>query len=590
MATEQELKKTNPLHKEFQALLDAEFKNKKVKEGEIIEATVTEISSKYVVADLKLKMEAMIPIEEFKHGDELLKLKVNQKILVFLDRIESGRGEIVVSRDKARRFSAWQKVVRCFENEEEISGEVRTRIKGGYIFYAFDGVLPCFLPSSQLSDRPLKKVDHLLNTKMKVLCVRLDKARGNCSVSRRAVLIKSKNAVLTEALKNLKEGDIIENAVIKAIPDQKWGAFLDLGNNVTALLHQSDISHNRISSITDIFSVGQKIPKVVISKIDKETNRISASIKLLSESPFENIEKKFKVGETYPGEVVKLTDYGAFILITNSDNVSAEGLVHQSQLDFADKNVKPSKILSVSQKVSVKVVSIEKDTKRIALSYKERDGAENPWEKVNAFLGKEAKIKINNITDKAIFGELVDFGLTGILPYREISYDENIEDLKKFKRNEIINVKIISLKDEKIRFSKRSLTKDPLDWFKENNKKIGSVISTKVVEVLKTGVKVAVDPEKKIIVTIKKNLLAIEPADCRPEIYSPNNIMADAKIIELDIKNRKIALSPKAAQQDEQKTLIEKFGEKATTSGATLKNVFEKAIGIAKKKKKKEEK
>ncbi len=197
------------------------------------------------------------------------------------------------------------------------------------------------------------------------------------------------------------------------------------------------------------------------------------------------------------------------------------------------------------------------------------------------------KIKINNITDKAIFGELTDSGLTGMLHYKELSYEENIEDLKKFKKNEIVNVKIIEIKDDKIRFSKRALSKDPLDWFKDNKKKVGDIITTRIHGVLKSGVKVAVDKEKKLIVTIRKADLAKESADARPEVFSPGNAL-DAKITELDLKARKIKLSVKAAQIDEEKSLIAKFGEGATKSGATLKGIFEKAIGS--KKKNKEEK
>ena len=193
------------------------------------------------------------------------------------------------------------------------------------------------------------------------------------------------------------------------------------------------------------------------------------------------------------------------------------------------------------------------------------------------------KIKINNITEKAIFGELVDSGLSGMLHYKEISYDENVENLKKFKKNEIISVKIIEIKDDKIRFSKRALEKDPLNWFKENNKKVGSVITTRIHEVLKTGVKVYVDKEKKIIVTIRKTDLAKDSSDARPEVFSPGNAL-DAKITELDTKSRKIKLSVKAAQIDEEKSLIAKFGEGATKSGATLKGIFEKAIGKKSKK------
>ena len=225
-------------------------------------------------------------------------------------------------------------------------------------------------------------------------------------------------------------------------------------------------------------------------------------------------------------------------------------------------------------------------TQRISLSYKAT--LENPWEKIKGELGKEVKIKINNITEKAIFGELVDSKLTGMLHYKELSYDENSENLKKYKKKEVINVKIIEINDEKIRFSKRALEKDPMDFFSDNNKKVGDVITTRIHEVLKSGVKVSIDKEKKLIVTIRKSDLAKESSDARPEVFSPGNAL-DAKITELDLKKRKIKLSVKAAQIDEEKSLIAKFGEGATKSGATLKGIFEKAIG-GKKKKKKEDK
>ena len=260
-------------------------------------------------------------------------------------------------------------------------------------------------------------------------------------------------------------------------------------------------------------------------------------------------------------------------------------MVHQSELDYTNRNIKPNKILSVSQQVKFKIVNIDKDSKRISLSYKAT--LENPWDKVKDQVGKEVKIKINNVTDKAIFGELTDSGLTGMCHYKELNFSENIDELKKYKKNDVINVKIIEIKDDKIRFSKRALTKDPLDWFKDNKKKMGDVITTRIHEVLKTGVRVAVDKEKKLIVTIKRADLAKEAADARPEVFSPGNAL-DAKITELDLKTRKIKLSVKAAQLDEEKSLIAKFGEGATKSGATLKGIFEKAIGG--KKKKKEEK
>jgi len=576
MATEQELNKTNPLHKEFQSLLEKDFQDRKLKENEIIKATVTEITKNFIVVDCKAKMEGMIPVEEFKNDDELSKLKIGSIIDVYLDRIESARGEIVISRDKARKMKAWKKMEKVFESQEELTGYITGKVKGGFIT-TVEG-LPCFMPSSQIDIRPLKKVDHLMNTPVKVIATRIDKNRGNVCVSRRAVLEKSKNAEITEALKNIKEGAVVESAIVKATTD--WGIFLDI-NGVDALLHVSDLSHGRVKKPSDLVTIGQKL-KVKITKIDQKTNRVSASVKALTEDPYSNIEKKYKVGEFYKGTVTKIMDYGCFVRIEDG----IEGLIHNSELDWTNRNVKPSKILAVSQNIKFKIVNIDKDSKRISLSYKAT--LDNPWSKIKDSVGKEVKIKINNITDKAIFGELTESGLTGMLHYKEISYEENIEDLKKFKKNEIMNVKIIEIKDDKIRFSKRALDKDPLDWFKNNKKKIGNIITTRIHEVLKSGVKVAVDKEKKLIVTIKKADLAKESGDARPEVFSPGNAL-DAKITELDLKNRKIKLSVKAAQIDEEKSLIAKFGEGATKSGATLKGIFEKAIG-SKKKKKKEEK
>jgi small subunit ribosomal protein S1 len=265
-------------------------------------------------------------------------------------------------------------------------------------------------------------------------------------------------------------------------------------------------------------------------------------------------------------------DYGCFVKIEDG----IEGLIHNSELDWSNRNIKPSKVLSVSQSIKFKIVNIDKDSKRISLSYKAT--LENPWDKIKDSIGQKVKIKINNITDKAIFGELSDCGLSGMLHYKEISYKENIDDLKKFKKNDTLEVRILEIKDDKIRFSKRALDRDPLDWFKENNKKVGNIITTRIHEVLKTGVRVSIDKDKKLIVTIRKMDLAKDAADARPEVFSPGNAL-DAKITELDLKIRKVKLSVKAALLDEEKSLIAKFGEGATKSGATLKGIFEKAIG-----------
>jgi small subunit ribosomal protein S1 len=575
MAVETIHQELSSSQKEFQSLLNEDFKDRKLKEGEIIKATVTEITKNFIVVDCKAKMEGMIPVEEFKNDDELTKLSVGSKIEVYLERIENFKGEIIISREKARRMKAWNRMEKVFDSGEEVTGHITSRVKGGFICVVDS--LPTFLPASQIDTKPLKRFDHLMNIPLKVIATRIDKVRGNICTSRRAVLEKSRDSEAKEALKNLKEGDIIEDAKVKATTD--WGIFLDI-NGIDALLHVSDLSHGRVKKPSDLVTIGQSL-KVKITKIDKETNRVSASIKALTEDPYDSLEKKYKIGSIYKGIVTKLMDYGAFVRLEDG----IEGLIHNSELSWTNKNVQPAKILAVSQDVEVKIVTIDSGAKRISLSL--RETLPNPWKEIESKVGSVVQVTINNITDKAIFADL-DSGLTGMLHHRELSYQGENQDLKKFKKDQKIKVKIIELKNEKLRFSVRALEKDPYDWFKENKKKEGSIITTRVHEVLKTGVKVSIDTDKHIIVMIKKNQLAKESADARPEIFLPGNVL-DAMITELDLEKREIALSVKAAQIYEEKGLVAKFGANAAKSGATLAGIFQNAFGKTPKKKKKEE-
>ena len=571
MADNTDFKQTSKTsNKEFESLLAKDFKDRKLKENEIIKATVTEIGKSYVVVDAKAKAEAMIPIEEFKNDDELKKLKVGSTIDVYLERIENFKGEIVISREKARRMVAWKKMEKIFENQEIIEGYITGKIKGGYIC-TVNG-LPTFMPASQIDVRPLKKIDHLMNVPVKVIATRIDRSRGNVCTSRRAVLEKDKNAEVKEMLKNIKEGDIVNNAKVKATTD--WGVFLDI-NGLDALLHVSDLSHGRVKKPSELVTIGQNI-KVKITKIDKSTNRISASIKALTEDPYENISKKYKIGEVYEGTCTKLMDYGAFVKLEEG----VEGLIHNSELSWESKNVNPSKILSVSEKIKVKIVSIEQENKRISLSYKAT--LENPWNDVKKQIGSIIDVKIKNVTEKGIFATLEN-GLTGMVFYRDVSYNDQEQDLSKFKKNESIKVKVIDVKDEKIKLSIKALDKDPMDYLKDNNKKVGDIITTRIHSVMANGVKVSIDPDKKLIATIKKAELAKDSSDARPEVFSKGNAL-DAKIMDLNYDKRKIVLSVKAAQIEEEKSLVAKFG-KGAKAGATLKSIFEKALSGRKKKK-----
>ena len=566
----------NSKSQEFAKLLEQDFKNRKLIENKIVSAKVVEILKSYVVCDLKAKSEAMIPISEFS-GDELSKLKVGDKIQCFLERLESSRsGEIILSYQKAKSFEAWEKSIKAFKNEEELTGIIKNRIKGGYICELYDGAISAFLPQSHLDTKPIRgaAVDRLMKTPIKVRIVRADTARGNLSCSRRVVLEKNKTAEISEALKTIKEGMIVESQV-RAV--NSWGVFVSY-NGLDMLIHVSDLDFGRVRQPSDLVTVGQSL-KCKITKIDKATNRISASVKDLGSDPYEEIEKKYKVGSIYPAEIVKLQEYGAFAALEKN----VEGLIHQSYMSHTSKTVKPNKVFAVGDKIEVKIISVEKEKRRISLDYKST--LPNPWDKIQKQVGSPVKFKITNITDKALFGDLTEFGLSSMCHWKELSYSENVEELKKYSKGQTIEVKLLSIDNQKCKISKRSLDKDPWDYFIDNDKKIGDVITTRVLDVLKTGaIRVAADPDKKIVTIIRRNDLALDSANARSDIFSGGEKL-DAKLLELDFEKRVIRLSPKEAQRDEQASLIKKFGKNASKSGQTLASIFKKAIGKKEKKK-----
>ena len=575
MSTEQKQPDTNPKYKEFKSLLEKDFKDRKFEVNKIVQATVVEIIKNYIVVDAKLKSECMIPREEFNE-EELSKLKVGDKIPCFLERLESARtGEAVLSYEKSKRMAAWEKAVAAFKKKEILTGYIRKRIKGGFEFELFGGALFAFLPTSQASDAPLKKVDSLLNVPLQVIAVRCDTTRGNLAVSRREVLNLKKNKEIAEDLKQIKEGQKI-SCTVKNVTS--FGAFLSYNNTLDLLLHQSDMSWSRVKSPHDLLSVGDTID-VIVSKIDKETNRCSASIKLLSEDPYKNIFKQFEVGKIYPCTVDKVLEYGAFCNL----NDSLQGLLHQSEISWVSKNSHPSKFLSPSMEIFCKIIDINVESRRISLSL--RQTTDNPLEQLKDKINQKVRIKIVNKTSKGIFGEL-DSKLTGFCHWRELDFNESQDNLKKYQIGDQIDVVLTEIKDEKLRFSRRLLDKDPLDWFKENKKKVGDIITTQVFEVMKSGIKVSVDKDKKIIVSVKKIDLAKTAADSRPEIYQKSDSI-DCMITSLDLERRIVKLSPKQALLYEEKNLIQKFGANASKSGSTLKSIFDRALGKKDTKKKK---
>ena len=565
--------------KEFEILLKEDFKKRDLKEGNIIKATISEIGKKHIFVDLKAKSEGIIPIEEFKITKELQNLKIGSKIDVYLERIETYKGEILVSREKARRMNSWKKMEKAFKTQEEVEGIITNKVKGGMVVN-IDSCL-CFLPGSQIDTKPLKNFDHLMNVPLKFICVKLDKVRGNIVVSRRAILEKSKNEDLKKILEKIKEGDIV-TAQVKAILD--WGAFLDL-NGADALLHVTDLSYSRVKKTSDLLSIGQTI-KVKIIKIDPETKRISCGIKQMHTDPYENLEKKYKVNSVYKGVVTKCVDYGAFVKLEEG----LEGLIHQSELSWTKKNTQASKVLSPSQEIKVKIIELDTEKKRISLSY--RQILENPWNSFskNSPVGSIVQTKVTNITDFGLFVSIDNSELIGMIHYKDISWKETEESLKKFKKGDKIKAKIleVDIEKEKIRLGIRQLEKDPFsDFF--TNKNNGDVITVIVRNVLKNGIKVSVGQDEKFLFTIKKSDLAKDIENCRPEIFNEGN-KVDCMIVGLDKDKRKVTLSIKELEIKNEKIAIKKYGKDGTSSGQMLGDILGKVLGTKKKKTKKKDK
>ena len=557
--------------KEFEKLLTKDLSNRKFVEGDVISGTITKIDNKYCFVDVGAKSEGIIPIDEFKLTKEIDKIKIGSKIEVLLEKLESYSGELVVSREKARKVHAWKKMEKAYENKEEVEGQILSKCKGGFVV-SVDSCL-CFLPSSQVDLKPLKNIDHLMKTPQVFECVKLDKKRGNIVLSRRSILEKKRNITKDELLEKIKEGDIV-NCVVKNLTD--WGCFVDI-NGIDALCHITDISYSRVNKPSDLINLGQTL-KVKIIKIDPETKKVSVSVKDLHEDPYIKAEKEYKVGSIYPATISKVTEYGAFATLGDG----LEGLIHSSEISWTKKNVSARKILSNSQKINVVFLEIDKDKRRISLSYKQT--LPNPWKEFaeKNKVGDVVNCVVKNITDYALFLTVDNSIIDGMVHYRDLDYSENEEDLKKYKKNEKVKAKIleINIENEKLRLSIKSLQKDPFDFF--DNKKVKDIITVKVKEVQDNGIKVKI-PETELDFIIKKNQIATNKEDARPSRFAKGDSL-DVMIIELSKEKRKVSLSIKSLEEEQKKEVLKKYGSVDSGKSLPFADLFRRV------KKKKEDK
>ena len=556
-------------HKEFEKLLSEDLGNRKFKEGEITTGTIEEIGKKFVFVDLGLKSSGAIPIDEFKLTKELDKIEIGSKIDVFLEKIENKNGEIVISREKARRAKSWKKMEKAFENKEEVKGTIISRVKGGFCVNV-DSCL-CFLPASQVDLRPIKNFDHLMKTPQTFECVKLDKKRGNIVLSRRAVIERIRNKDKNKIISKLKEGDIVQG-LVKNITD--WGVFIDL-NGVDALLHITDISWSRISKPSELLSLGQTV-KVKITKIEPVKLKISVSIKNLTEDPYLTIINKYEIGKTYSAIITKVQDYGCFAKLEDG----LEGLIHQSELSWTKKNIHPGKILSTSQKVDVQLLEKDIEKRRLSLSYK--NTLVNPWKKFKEDFKVEDVSEgiIKNITDYGLFVSIKNTELDGLIHYKDLNWSEKETELEKYKKNQSIKFKILEIntKEEKIRLGIKQLAGDPFDFF--TNKNVSDIVTGVVQSSSQNGIYLQVG-KKDLIILIKKNQLAKEIENQRPARFVRGDKL-DALITELDKEKRKVSLSIKALEEKQTKEAVKKYGSK--DSGGVLGEILGPLLDKKKKK------
>ena len=557
-------------NQEFEKLLAQDLSNRKLKEGEIITGIVSSIGKKHIFIDISAKSEGAIPIEEFKLTKEIDAIEVGTKIEVLLEKIENNSGEVVISREKARRAKSWKKMEHAFENKEDVKGIIISRCKGGFIVDVNSCL--CFLPGSQIDLKPLKSFDHLMKVPQTFECVKLDKKRGNIVLSRRSIMERMRDKDRDKIISKIKEGDIVQGTVKNLT---EWGVFIDL-NGIDALLHITDISWSRINKPSELLSIGQSI-KVKVTKIDSKTKKISVSVKHLTEDPYSKIINKYEIGKRYPAVVTKVQDYGCFARLEDG----LEGLIHQSELSWTKKIIHPGKVLSTSQKIEVELLEIDPEKRRLSLSYKKT--LENPWVKFagNNKVGDAREGIIKNITDYALFIAIKDTELDGMIHYKDLNWSEKETELKNYKKNQTVAFKILEInqESEKIRLGIKQLSEDPFAFFED--KKVSEVITVVVSNSALNGIYVSVG-KKNLPILIKKNQLAKEGENQRPARFVKGDKL-DVQITELNKEKKTVTLSIKTLEEQQTKEAVKKYGSK--DSGGVLGEILGPLLNKKKKKK-----
>ncbi len=534
----------SPATKQFEELLNSQLSKNKIEEGKIIEGKVTKVTNKYVFLFIPgLKSEPVIDINEIKMIGISEGVKEGDVISVLLEKIEDKNGDVVVSAQKAQKIKGWNQLVKCYENNELINGKITQKTKGGVIVEHVETGSLMFCPGSQISDKPIKNIDHLIGVQQKFALIKLDMVRGNSVVSRRQVVSSNKKEDKAKIIEKFKVGDIIKDAVVKGY--SSFGCFFEVTTSegtLDTLCHLQEISYSRVNHPDEIFNIGEKHDLKIIS-IDMEKLQVGCSIKQLSPDPFEHISN-YQIGNKYKVKVVKITDYGCFCEL----EAGLSTLLHSSEISWTKKNISPKKIFNVGDQIDCVITEIDKDKRRVAISH--RLTQENPYSKLeNEYpVGSEIDGVINNFNEYAIYLKLADFEIDGFLHSNDLSYTGKPEDeLTKYKKGEKLKVKILEIKknEQKVRVGLKQLQSDPFDWFKD--KKVNDTITVKVISSDNKGL--FVKPEGcDIEILIKKSQIAMSASDARPSRFVGGERI-DAAIADLNFEKRKVTLSIKLLEE-----------------------------------------
>lgn len=555
---------TNTQPKEsFAELLDQSFQEMTSIEGSVVTGTVLSIEKDMILIDVGLKSEGRVPIREFGNDEDEIKIKAGDNVEVFIERLEDANGQAILSREKARREESWVNLEKALEKQQRVNGVIFGKVKGGFTV-DLEGAT-AFLPGSQVDIRPIKDLGVLMGTPQPFQILKMDRRRGNIVVSRRAVLEDSRAEARTELVANLEEGQVLQG-IIKNITD--YGAFVDLGG-VDGLLHVTDISWKRINHPSEALQIGESV-QVKVIKFNDETQRISLGIKQLTEDPWLKVFERFPIGSKMSGVVTNITDYGSFVELEDG----IEGLVHVSEMSWTKKNVHPGKIVSTSEKVEVMILEIDVQKRRISLGIKQC--IDNPWEKYKSEnkIGDTIEGEIRNITEFGLFVALSE-DIDGLVHLSDISWDGNGDELiKDYSKGTSVKAKILDIDIEKERISLgiKQLTED-LTSTELGNLNKGSIVTCTVSVISDKGLDVSVGDN--ISGFIKRNDLARERSDQKTERFGVGDKI-DAMVTNIDKKLRKVSLSIKAKEIEEEKKVMEEYG--SSDSGASLGDILGAAL------------